>query len=323
MTKQLSSIAIVLFVSLVCSIHVQGQTISGFENLSVPTDSFINGSSNTLGYTFSSGNADFENYYDTAWGGYWSGGWAMSSVIDSTNTGPGNLYGAITGTGESSSTYAIGTNEARIALTGNASGKLAQGIYITNSTYAAISMRDGDGFAKQFGGMDGNDPDFFRLDIIGTLNGTVTDTVKFYLADYRFMDNSMDYIVKSWEWVDLSPLGNVDTLHFQLVSSDATAFGNNTPNFFAIDNFTTFDSGLTLSETAFSTINLFPNPAQNQVNIEGIESGKFEVFSITGSKVLEGNLENGSLDISSLKPAFYLIHVLHRNALYTAKLQVK
>jgi hypothetical protein len=34
-------------------------------------------------------------------------------------------------------------------------------------TYAALSMRDGDGFAKQFGGASGDDPDYFLLTITG------------------------------------------------------------------------------------------------------------------------------------------------------------
>jgi hypothetical protein len=38
-----------------------------------------------------------------------------------------------------------------------------QGVYVTNTTYAYNSMRDGDMFAKKFGGPTGNDPDWYKL----------------------------------------------------------------------------------------------------------------------------------------------------------------
>ena len=61
-------------------------------------------------------------------------------------------------------------------------------------------------------------------------------TVDFYLADYRFADNSKDYIVENWEYVDLSSLGVVKSLEFSLNSSDAGVFGMNTPAYFAMDD---------------------------------------------------------------------------------------
>ncbi len=42
-----------------------------------------------------------------------------------------------------------------------------EGFYVTNSTYAALSMEEGDWAAKQFGGADGTDPDYFQNDGLG------------------------------------------------------------------------------------------------------------------------------------------------------------
>jgi hypothetical protein len=115
-------------------------------------------------------------------------------------------------------------------------------IAITNTTYAAISMRDGDGpggFGKKFGGPTGNDPDFFRLTILGRDSANAsTGSVVFYLADYRFTDNAQDYIVSQWTTVDLSSLGtSTRSLQFNLESSDNDPnFGMNTPAYFAVDN---------------------------------------------------------------------------------------
>jgi hypothetical protein len=124
---------------------------------------------------------------------------------------------------------------------------------ITNSTYGALSMLNGDGFAKQFGGPSGNDPDFLLLtihgaDTAGNLNGSSVD---FYLADYRFGNTGpgdMDYVVDEWTEVDLSSLAGSQRLYFSFTSTDIFDLldtnGNviaqyfNTPTYFAIDNIT-------------------------------------------------------------------------------------
>ena len=100
-------------------------------------------------------------------------------------------------------------------------------------------MRDGDSFAKKFGGPTGNDPDYFRLTILGRdAANNSTGSVEFYLADYRFANNSLDYIVSQWTTVDLSSLGATTTsLQFALDSTDNDpVFGMNTPAYFAIDD---------------------------------------------------------------------------------------
>jgi hypothetical protein len=111
------------------------------------------------------------------------------------------------------------------------------GAWFTNTTWAALSMRDGDGFAKQFGGASGDDPDFLSLTISGfDAAGLPTGAVEFLLADYRFADGSLDYIVDQWTWVDLGSLGAVKDVDFSIASSD-TAFGFvNTPAYFAMDD---------------------------------------------------------------------------------------
>ena len=109
-------------------------------------------------------------------------------------------------------------------------------MYLTNTTFAALTIRDGSPpFSKQFGGAGGDDADFFSVDVIG-LNGAVeTARITFFLADYRFDDASLDFFVDEWTQVDLSPLGLVTALEFELGSSDVGDFGINTPAYFALD----------------------------------------------------------------------------------------
>ena len=230
------------FVSLLSAFSVSAHTVADFENLTLPTDTFWDGSDLSGG--FSSGNAYFLNDYSTAFSS-WSG-FTHSNVTDTITPGYLNQYAAITGSGYAgSANYAIADEygNAKVKLTGNASGKLVKGFYITNTTYAYLSLKNGDQFAKKFGGATGTDPDWFRLTALGWLNGAMKQqSVEFYLADFRSADSTQDYIIKDWTWFDLQPLGDIDSLVFQLASSDTASGFMNTPAYFALDNFTTADA---------------------------------------------------------------------------------
>lgn len=205
----------------------------------LPEESFDNGADLAAGFT--SGVASFNNTYDPTFG-VW-GGWSVSNSTDRTTPGFANQYSASPGGGAGdSATFAIasafpGGTVPSISLANSSANLSFESLMITNSTYAALSMAEGDGFAKKFGGETGDDPDFFLLTIEGrdAADNTV-GTVDFYLADYRFSDNSQDYIVEQWTVVDVSSLNAAKRLDFSLSSTDVGEFGMNTPAYFAIDN---------------------------------------------------------------------------------------
>ncbi len=173
------------------------------------------------------------------YGDYFSNGFVPSNRTD-TQTGTFlNAYSAITGKGVgNSTTYMVGYDTSTIILTGSARHKQVSGFYITNTTYTYKVIENGNMFSKAFGGISGNDPDYFTVHITGFNNNQpAPDTVEFYLADFRFTDNSKDYIVDHWTWVDLRPLGNVDSLKVFFSSTDVGMFGINTPVYFAMDHF--------------------------------------------------------------------------------------
>ena len=100
-------------------------------------------------------------------------------------------------------------------------------------------MLNGDQFAKQFGGPTGDDPDFFSVTLTGVDGGGAeTGAVTFFLADYRFADNSLDYVVNDWQKVDLTPLGAARSIGLSFASSDVGQFGINTPTYVALDDLT-------------------------------------------------------------------------------------
>lgn len=183
--------------------------------------------------------ANFNNSYTNFGGGFYSwNGFAYSNLTDTTTAGFGNQFSAYPGSGVGgSSQYALGYSGAAINF--GLTNLTGTGGFITNTTYAALSMLNGDSFGKKFGGASGNDPDFFKLTISGFAGGNATGTpVDFFLGDFRFSDNTQDYIVNQWTYVDFSPLGTVDEVRFSFQSSDVGMDGINTPTYFALDNLT-------------------------------------------------------------------------------------
>jgi len=323
----------VLFIILTTALLAAGsfpagaQTVSTFENLTLSPNSFWNGSDTPPGTSFTSGNAIFPNVFDTAYGGLWTGGWAYSNMQDSTTAGFMNLYSARPAIGYgNSSNYAVGQQGSVIRLNPAAAGKAVNGFFVTNATYAALSMRDGDLYAKKFGGDSGNDPDWFKLTVRKWLAGEMTDdSVEFYLADFRFEDNALDYIVTTWQWVDLALLGNVDSLIFMLTSSDMGPWGMNTPSFFCIDNLTTADSYSSVQDGTGvnSSITVYPNPVDNMVTIDLSDlpekDYEIKITDLTGKVVCSGESgfqEKFSFDISNLCPGAYFIRIMGVRSVY-------
>ncbi|MFK7897227.1 MAG: DUF4465 domain-containing protein [Myxococcota bacterium] len=205
-----------------------------FDDLGLGAESTFNGSDGLGGFT--SGGAFFENSYTAAFDSFT--GFGASTTTDTTTPGFGNQFSSFAGGGAAGSAgYGLAFLGGRIVLP---SEQVVLGAELTNTTYAALSMRDGDAFAKQFGGESGDDEDFFTLVIEGIDDfGNSTGSVDFLLADYRFADNTLDYIIDEWTFQDLSGLGAVKELLFSFESSDVGSFGINTPVYFAIDNLTT------------------------------------------------------------------------------------
>jgi len=190
-----------------------------------------------------SGNALFHNNYDQEWMSW--DGFAVSNHTDTETPGFMNDVSAIAGGGvHGSGAYAVGFNSSFAptpptleVLDAGDAGVVLKGLFITNTTYAYLSMLNGDDFSKRFGGEDGADEDWFLLTIHGLgPGGGETGTVDFYLADFRAADSADDYIVDRWTWVDLSSLGPVTGLQFTLSSTDTGDFGMNTPAYFALDD---------------------------------------------------------------------------------------
>jgi hypothetical protein len=307
-------------VALLLGISTQAQTVATFDTLTLPkADTFyVNYSQYGDDMGFDDGLAHFPCVYDTFPGGwqYWKSGFSYSNMTDSLTAGYTNQYSSITGSGYNGSPqYIIGWDVMnKIYLKGKAKGQPVNGFYLANTAYTYYSMRDGDMFAKKFGGVSGNDSDYLLITVRGYLNGQLkTDSVQEYLADFTSADNTKDTIYRGWRWINLLPLGNVDSLQIELASSDVSPFGMNTPGYYAIDNFTTNETASVNTSPSTFAAKVYPNPAVGQLFIElkDHQVTNLEITDVTGRVVAGYEAKEGltSLPVSSLPAGVYILNM--------------
>lgn len=317
--------------------------VSAFDDLPLAYNSFWNGSDASGG--FNNGAAFFLNSYDPTFGS-WSG-WSYSSVTDTSTYGFTNQFSAYTagsfvpgGVEGDSSVYAVafvpndwvsGTFDpipVEIVLEETFEW-IVQGVYITNTTWAAKAMLHGDAFTKKFGGPSGNDPDWFKLIITGyDDNNTPTGTVEFFFADYRFENNHLDYVVKDWRWVDLATLGQVNKLSFYLESTDTGAYGINTPAYFGLDRLTLSvyePSGTDETLFAESKINVFPNPVVSSFTITNAANKEMIMADLSGRIITRTTIRSNHFvfDCFDLVPGYYLLQLIGSKSSGTFRLVKK
>ncbi|MEM6395547.1 MAG: DUF4465 domain-containing protein [Bacteroidota bacterium] len=296
-----------------------------FESVNLELDTFLNGSDGTTEFClpfneFDICSFEFPVRFDTSFGGFWAGGWAISTVLDTTDGTFMNLYGAAAGRGfEQSNTYAVGQQNSFIIPNPNGdliSTPIFRSLYVTNTTYAARVIRDGNSFSDPFGGDDGNDPDFFRLIVKGFDEGQPTgDSSIIVLADYRFDDNDQDFIIEDWTFVDLQDWSSdIDSLAFTLESSDVGPNGINTPLFFAVDELA-FDVLSSVEDiTPEWAPTAFPNPSPNGIielnwpdHFAWSEGDYWYVHDALGRPITRGNTWIDNIDLSSQPSGVYYL----------------
>jgi hypothetical protein len=295
---------------------VYSQSVVTFEDLTLPPNTHYNGSDGLGGFT--SNGVFFENTYDSNFG-FWSGGFIYSNSNDTTTAGFTNDYSAITGFGANGGGIYAVNYYGNIDFT---SPKVVSSIALTNTTFAYLSMLNGDGFAKKFGDTinangenDGsNGEDFFRLRILGRdQNSNITDSVIVYLADYRFSDNGQDYILKEWLTVDLTALGAIQFLEFELSSTDNSAWGMNTPAYFALDNLVY--GNLALAENA-TQLTVNPNPTTDVIYINQ-QQGTATLIDVNGKELMHVDLaENEPISLAQFDAGTYFLIVSSNQQVY-------
>ena len=208
--------------------------------------------------------------------GYW-GGFTASNRTDLTQTGMNAQYTAAPGCGyDGSSQYAVaytmGVQTDVYAADGQS--HTVTGCYVTNDLWTYQDILQGGYGEPPYGGTTGNDPDWFKVTATGkNASGQTVGTLDFYLADYRFANNEEDYVLNTWEWFDLSPLGNVATISFSLSSSRGSGYNMITPAYFCMDNFNGGGAAPDLPPyivNPVSDVVFNEYPQTQQVNLNGV-----------------------------------------------------
>jgi len=187
---------------------------------SMVEDGFYSGS-----YYFNSGAMPEYNY----WYGY-----SLSNETATNFSALTDQWHSAVGEGHNgSSNFAIAFPEGQfVEITNSADGDILNGVYVSNTAYAYNGMANGDGFATAF-----TQGSWFKLTAVGFNGETETGSVDFYLADYQG-ENVLDhYILDTWQWMDLRPLGKVTKVRFTIDGSDKGDYGLNTAAYFAMDDF--------------------------------------------------------------------------------------
>ncbi|MBR3480861.1 MAG: DUF4465 domain-containing protein [Prevotella sp.] len=214
----------------------QPLTVADFENLEVPADGHISVSTEADDERteFVSGGYEFAHGCMSDWDYWYFFGYAnrtetkYETLDDQWNNVVGGGYNGSANYGVA---YAAAFNGPCYVTPLSDEPVVVPGFYITNSSYAYNSLTGGDPYAKKFG-----KGDWFKLTITGyDADDEPTGTKEFYLADLR--DASKAYIINDWRYVDLSVLGAVKKLSFELSSTDNGDWGMNTPAYFCLDNF--------------------------------------------------------------------------------------
>ena len=254
--------------------------IATFEDITVPADGHMSVSTedDDERTEFTSGDFEFATGCMHDWSyWYWFG---YANQTDTKYETLDDQWKNVVGGGyDGSSNYGVAYAAAfngpcYVNVLNYSEGVVVPGFYITNSSYAHSSMSNGDGFAKEFG-----KGDWFKLTITGyDANDVETGTKEYYLADLRDADKA--YIINDWRYVDLSGLGKVKKLSFELSSTDNGSSGMNTPAYFCFDNFGAEGTEV-LPE---KNVDVTPTGI-NEVSSEA--TGATSVFDLQGRRIAE------------------------------------
>lgn len=118
-----------------------------------------------------------------------------------------------------------------MTLTNSAEAQTLTGFYITNSVYTLDAILHGDYANEAFA-----QGDYLSLTVKGYNGSEPTGEVVYYLADYRSENSEDHFAIDTWQWLDLSSLGAVTKIAFEMYTTKSDQYGFTTPTYFCLDN---------------------------------------------------------------------------------------
>ncbi|MCM1319924.1 MAG: DUF4465 domain-containing protein [Muribaculaceae bacterium] len=214
--------------------------IATFDDLYLPEDSHWCGDVDDEDYmtgSFFSGSFEFNNLYMADWDS-----WAFFGYSNHTSTSFSTYvtdqWNSAVGHGvDNSDNYGVVfispyMGSTVITLSNSKEGQVIPGMYITNNAWVVDAILNGDGMSEGAFGEGDN----IMLQLKGTAADGSTSELEIPLADYS-ADNEKDrWYLDTWQWVDLSGLGKVMAVEWNMTSTKSNSSGMSTPAYVCIDN---------------------------------------------------------------------------------------
>jgi len=220
--------------------------------------------------TFTSGKFRFTVNYTPDWAS-WSG-YALSSRSETIyNTLTPDQFNSCTGSGYGGTGHflVVFTFGEPIEVLGNPEGEEVSGFYITNNACTLSAILNGESYS----GPAFEKGDWLMLTITGAHADGTEALVSTMLADYRSEDDQSNYYIGNWQWVDLSSLGKIVSLRFNMSGSRTGDFGLNTPAYFCMDNLNGTPDGV---DGRITGIEVISNKKEQNESIFSVDGRRME-----------------------------------------------
>lgn len=287
--------------------------VADFENLYLEDESYWGGDFEKtnqfmINSLFYSGSFAFKNYCLPA-----MRTWAFFGYSNETNTDFTSAeffteqFRSSVGHGaRSSSNYGIVYCEKTMGhtdmlITNTDQGNVISGMYVSANAYLKYCVLNGDGMSKESDGTTGKPfaiGDSVAIKAVGYLNGEEVAVTSFPLADYRSDNVSDHYILDTWQWMDLSVLGQIDKVRFSMTSTKQNVKGITTPAYFCIDNVGGMRPERLLEKKKLDNTVVIFNLAQ-LCPTTGAGTTTYHLVSTGESNVATATLENTSLRVET------------------------
>lgn len=172
------------------------------------------------------------------------------------------------------------------------------GFYVTNTAWVKKVTQEG---TKM-----GNEPDkpFHKGDYLLLVASTKDGkkSLEFPLIDYRADDAREHYVIDSWQWFDLTALGEVEEVRFSMKGSRQANGGTTIPAYFCLDNFggeviATESAPLTLAVKGQSTQDVAKLFTEAGLLKQTTPSPEYSLVR-DGGEIVTARLEAGRLELT-------------------------
>ncbi len=316
----------ILALFIIMPVIALSQQVVDFESVTMPNDGYYNGSTDHSGeleveesFDYVLNNVHFQVNYTPGDGWEAWNGTAYSNLIDAENTGLSNQYSTYAGEAYSGNNFGIisppfgggeqtgyyQTNAVKCIFDNTAN---VSSIWVSNSTWGALSIKDGDAFNEAF---TTTDNDYFKLVIEGKKDEISTGEIEFFLADYT---GNEGIIIDDWQEIDLTSLGEVDKLVFSFKSTNYNEYGMTNPAYFCFDDLQ-FELINSIGNLTDNTIDIYPNPTVDFININNTKNCNIAVTDVFGKIIFEkyNCNETEIINLNNYNSGIYIVNIKSDN----------